>query len=415
MQFYKERILNAAQLKRLSEHKYSCTSASILDAWLQPWWCWLVSKTPLWLAPNLITILGLIVNIVTTLILVWYSPDARQDPPRWSCALCALGVFIYQSLDAIDGKQARRTGSQSPLGELFDHGCDSISTVFIALGACIAVKLGEYPTWMFFQCFSAMTLFYCAHWQAYVTGTLKMGRIDVTEAQYSIMGIHLVSAILGPSFWATQLPTINVSLNLISNYVVVLLTMYLVAGYVTVIMKGGVGKNGSTVAGTSILSPVIPFSLVVVPAFIIFQKSESNVYQHHPSLYIMAFGMVAAKVTNRLVVAHMTKSEMDYYDWSLLGPAMLFLNQYFNNALPEYYVLWLCTLWVCSDLIRYCGQICLEICDHLKIQLFRISPLASERPERAERPERPDRNVTSESERSDAEDTQPLINENSIS
>lgn len=72
MQFYKERILNAAQLKRLSEHKYSCTSASILDACLQPWWCWLVSKTPLWLAPNLITILGLIVNIVTTLILVWW-------------------------------------------------------------------------------------------------------------------------------------------------------------------------------------------------------------------------------------------------------------------------------------------------------------------------------------------------------
>lgn len=372
MQFYKERILNAAQLKRLSEHKYSCTSASILDAWLQPWWCWLVSKTPLWLAPNLITILGLIVNVVTTLILVWFSPDARQDPPRWACALCALGVFIYQSLDAIDGKQARRTGSQSPLGELFDHGCDSISTVFIALGACIAVKLGEYPTWMFFQCFCAMTLFYCAHWQAYVTGTLKMGRIDVTEAQYSIIAIHLVSATLGPSFWATQLP-INISLNLISNYAVVLFTTYLVVGYVTVIMKGGVGKNGSTVAGTSILSPVIPFSLVVVPAFIIFQKSESNVYQHHPSLYIMAFGMVAAKVTNRLVVAHMTKSEMDYYDWSLLGPAMLFLNQYFNHALPEYYVLWLCTIWVCVDLIRYCGQICLEICGHLRIQLFRIT------------------------------------------
>lgn len=36
-------------------------------------------------------------------------------------------MFIYQSLDAIDGKQARRTNSQSPLGELFDHGCDSVS------------------------------------------------------------------------------------------------------------------------------------------------------------------------------------------------------------------------------------------------------------------------------------------------
>lgn len=397
MQFYKERILNAAQLKRLSEHKYSCTSASVLDAWLQPWWCWLVSKTPLWLAPNLITILGLIVNIVTTLILVWYSPDARQDPPRWACALCALGVFVYQSLDAIDGKQARRTGSQSPLGELFDHGCDSISTVFIALGACIAVKLGEYPTWMFFQCFCAMTLFYCAHWQAYVTGTLKMGRIDVTEAQFSIIGIHLISAVLGPDFWSTQLPTIKISVNLISNYVVVLFTLYLVAAYINVIVKGGVGKNGSTVAGTSILSPVIPFSLVVVPAFIIFQKSESHVYENHPALYILAFGMVTAKVTNKLVVAHMTKSEMEYYDWSLLGPAMLFLNQYFNNALPEYWVLWLCTVWVCGELVRYCGQVCREICDHLDIQLFRI-PRAAPAPASASAPAHskaaPDRNGT---------------------
>ncbi|PZC79060.1 hypothetical protein B5X24_HaOG216875 [Helicoverpa armigera] len=253
MQFYKERILNAAQLKRLSEHKYSCTSASILDAWLQPWWCWLVSKTPLWLAPNLITILGLIVNIVTTLILVWFSPDARQEPPRWACALCALGVFIYQSLDAIDGKQARRTGSQSPLGELFDHGCDSISTVFIALGACIAVKLGEYPTWMFFQCFCAMTLFYCAHWQAYVTGTLKMGRIDVTEAQYSIMGIHLVSAILGPSFWATQVGALEVRYSL--ALVAVGGAFLTVGALVAAIVSGGVGKNGSTVAVRHFIVP----------------------------------------------------------------------------------------------------------------------------------------------------------------
>lgn len=80
-----------------------------------------------------------------------YSPDARGEPPRWACALCALGLFIYQSLDSIDGKQARRTSSQSPLGELFDHGCDSISTVFVALSACITVRLGFYPKWMFFQ------------------------------------------------------------------------------------------------------------------------------------------------------------------------------------------------------------------------------------------------------------------------
>jgi hypothetical protein len=48
---------------------------------------------------------------------------------------------------------------------------------------------------------------------------------------------------------------------------------------------------------------VIPFSLVIVPAFIIYRKSVEHVYENHPALYILAFGMVAAKVTNRLVVS----------------------------------------------------------------------------------------------------------------
>lgn len=85
-----------------------------------------------------------------------FSPTGRLEPPRWACALCALGLFFYQSLDAIDGKQARRTNSSSPLGELFDHGCDSISTIFVALSACISAQLGFYPKWMFFQVILAM-------------------------------------------------------------------------------------------------------------------------------------------------------------------------------------------------------------------------------------------------------------------
>lgn len=51
-----------------------------------------------------------------------------MQAPLWAYIACACGLFIYQSLDAIDGKQARRTNSSTPLGELFDHGCDSLST-----------------------------------------------------------------------------------------------------------------------------------------------------------------------------------------------------------------------------------------------------------------------------------------------
>ncbi|XP_073813696.1 choline/ethanolaminephosphotransferase 1 bbc isoform X2 [Musca autumnalis] len=369
---YKDRILSPQQLKKLSEHKYSCTNSSLMDPWLQPWWNWLVSKTPLWLAPNLITIVGLAVNIVTTLILVAYAPEGTAPPPRWTCLLCAVGLFIYQSLDSIDGKQARRTNTSSPLGELFDHGCDSISTVFVALSACISCQLGHYPNWLFFQCFCAIGLFYCAHWQTYVSGTLRFGKIDVTEAQFTIIGIHMVSFFFGPDIWMTKLSVIGCELRILPLYFAFGIDILLALRYAKVITTEGCGKNGSSVAGTSVLSPSIPLTLVVLPAFIIAQKSPENIFTEHSSLYIIAFGMVAAKVTNKLVIAHMTKAEMEYLDWSLLGPGLLFLNQYFNCVVPEIWLLWFTLIWGIQDLVRYCSQVCLEICAHLNIQLFTI-------------------------------------------
>lgn len=55
--------------------------------------------------------------------------------------------------------------------------------------------------------------------------------------------------------------------------------------------------------GTSVISPVIPLLAVVLSAFIISQKSVDKVFETYPSLYIITFGMVAAKVTNKLVVS----------------------------------------------------------------------------------------------------------------
>lgn len=71
-------ILSPQQLKNLNEHKYSANGVSILDAIFQPFWRWLVEKMPLWLAPNAITIIGLIINIVTSTILIIYSPNATD-------------------------------------------------------------------------------------------------------------------------------------------------------------------------------------------------------------------------------------------------------------------------------------------------------------------------------------------------
>lgn len=117
---------------------------------------------PLWVAPNVITLAGfLLISANFAAIAVRSAACLRL---LISCAVLLLDSHsllvprldfhllccLYHGLpdagylprccchrsprtDNIDGKQARRTKSSSALGELFDHGCDSL---FVTVRAC---------------------------------------------------------------------------------------------------------------------------------------------------------------------------------------------------------------------------------------------------------------------------------------
>lgn len=74
-----EDSLSDARLQRLSLHKYKAEGCSVVEPFMQKFWLWLIEQVPLWWAPNAITLAGLIVNIVTTTILIYYCPDATQQ------------------------------------------------------------------------------------------------------------------------------------------------------------------------------------------------------------------------------------------------------------------------------------------------------------------------------------------------
>lgn len=79
--------------------------------------------------------------IIACAIQVYYDMTLTQDIPSWTFYFMAFAIFAYQTLDATDGKQARRTKSSSPLGQLFDHGCDSFIMQFFIIGAAQATKM----------------------------------------------------------------------------------------------------------------------------------------------------------------------------------------------------------------------------------------------------------------------------------
>ncbi|XP_051817010.1 cholinephosphotransferase 1 [Antechinus flavipes] len=364
--------LSPAQLRRLEEHRYSSAGSSLLEPMLQPFWNWLVARVPLWVSPNAITLTGLLLNLFSTLLLIYYCPTATEEAPSWVFLSCGLGLFIYQSLDAIDGKQARRTNSCSPLGELFDHGCDSVSTVFVSLGASIAVRLGSNPDWLFFCCFIGMFMFYCAHWQTYVSGVLRFGKVDVTEVQLAIVIVFLLTSFGGVSMWDYTIPVIETRLKIFPLLGIVAGALFSCSNYFHTILHGGVGKNGSTVAGTSVLSPGIHIGIIILLAIIICKKSVTHVFEKHPCLYIVMFGCVYSKVTQKLVVAHMTRSKLSLQDPAYIGPGLLFLDQYFNNFIDEYIVLWVAMFISSLDLLRYSTSVILQIANHFHLQVFRI-------------------------------------------
>ena len=78
--------------------------------------------------------------------------------------------------------------------------------------------------------------------------------------------------------------------------------------------QGGAGKNGATVANTSVVFPLFPISLLMLLCITIANKSSAGLFHHHQCLYVAAFGMSTVKITNKRVVAHLTKSELTLLD-----------------------------------------------------------------------------------------------------
>jgi len=95
----------------------------------------------------------------------------------------------------MDGKQARRTHSSSPLGQLFDHGLD---------GLCVIAHISAVHCWL--RGFSSIRLqmvlqfaFLQAQWEEFFTHVLPhgTGQLGVTEVNYGMALLSLVHGIYG--------------------------------------------------------------------------------------------------------------------------------------------------------------------------------------------------------------------------
>lgn len=137
-------VLSREDLERVKAYRYSTNSLTPLEIYFfEPWWNFLANKVyPDWLAPNLITILGAVVPLAFMASVAVLCPTFTETMPQWLIALYIFAMFWFQTLDATDGKQARRTDNCSPLGQILDHNLDQLTQTCFMIGACAVLKTG---------------------------------------------------------------------------------------------------------------------------------------------------------------------------------------------------------------------------------------------------------------------------------
>lgn len=81
---------------------------------------------------------------------------------------------MYSTMDNLDGKQARKTGTSSPLGELFDHGIDSLNCTLASILEVAAVGLGCSWQGVFTALIPCLPMWFST-WETYHTHVLYLG------------------------------------------------------------------------------------------------------------------------------------------------------------------------------------------------------------------------------------------------
>ncbi|KAK2808223.1 hypothetical protein FQN50_004964 [Emmonsiellopsis sp. PD_5] len=322
-------------LAALRQYKYSAVDHSLVSRYvLKPFYTHVVIKCfPMGMAPNAITLTGFGFVVINFLTLLWYNPTLDQDCPPWVYASWALGLFLYQTFDAVDGAQARRTRQSGPLGELFDHGVDACNTALEVVLFAGATNLGQ--TWAtVLTLFGSTLTFYVQTWDEYFTQTLTLGVISgPVEGILTLCVVYATTAIKGgASFWhRPMLSTFGVpSSHLIpdSLYNLPFTTWYILYGGVVLlfgtfssilnVMRVRRQRNQDPYKPLLGLLPCVA-AWILVPAYLHLQPT---IREMHLVPFIMFVGLINAYSVGQMIIAHLVKSEFPYQNILLLPLAV---------------------------------------------------------------------------------------------
>ena len=315
--------VSPAYYDNLRNYQYKSADSSITYKYvISPMCNHLVKLFPEWVAPNVITVSGFFLNALYFSVTAYYSKLKGGEIPLWACIFSAFCYLIYQILDNIDGKQARRTNSSSALGLLVDHGTDSCTTFFITcgLGAIFGLEsMNQYILlWIMI-----IVPFYLNNWEQYITGQLALPCINgINEGTILIFILEIFFGIMGQNFFIENQITIfenSYQLNTLITFCFFCSGIFFgLISVFKVIFSDYENKVNALV-------DIFPFIYFLLGFFAIVYLTDSKIVEEYPQLLIVTFGFYFAKMLGLLQLSHLTKQRYNPYNITFILPNLCFI------------------------------------------------------------------------------------------
>ena len=134
-------------------------------------------------------------------LVIHYLPAFKGDMPEWLAYTLSVNSLVYQTLDNMDGKQARRTGNSSPLGLLFDHGLDTLNVAICCVCLAAVLQSGVGGALALVWICGILGMYFSA-WEQWCTGEFALPIVNgPNEGVLVGAGLIVASSWYGPALW----------------------------------------------------------------------------------------------------------------------------------------------------------------------------------------------------------------------
>ncbi|EPZ32713.1 CDP-alcohol phosphatidyltransferase domain-containing protein [Rozella allomycis CSF55] len=251
------------------------------------------------------------------------------------CIICRSGViydhrfafcmWMYSTFDNVDGKQARRTHSSSPLGHLFDHGCDALNCSIGGVVQAAAMGLGQ-SVYSLIIPFVAFIPFYLSTWEEYHTGIMYLGYINGPTEGLMIACLTMIFS-GGPHIWKLPLKDSIFEYytpSPLQSYLVIDLLVFnmfllLFLIHVPVCLKNiHESFKEKKRDAYKLLMELLPLLVFTASSFIWVLSDNSYVLRNHIILFILTIGLVFGRMTTKIILSHVTKMPFPFVTVQLL-------------------------------------------------------------------------------------------------